>query len=82
MSKQTFPIDSSNLEEVRQHIRQQFENLSWWPTQGPMQAKNEFENMQSRADTLVEWCERWLDGSQWRHLKISVQQMAAQKAKG
>jgi hypothetical protein len=73
MSRQTFPINSSNLTAIKAYIRQQFDRLSWWPTQGTLQAKEEFERLPDTPEALVEWCEKWLDGGQWRQLKIAVQ---------
>ena len=72
MSKKLFPIDHQNIKAARDHIREQFAKKSWWPTEGPRQAEEEFESMKDRPETLAEWCTKWLDGSQWRQLKIAV----------
>lgn len=72
MSRPAFNIDAANQAAVRAYIRQQFERLSWWPTQGPLQAKEEFEQLPDSPDALTRWCEKWLDGGQWRQLKIAV----------
>lgn len=73
MSRASFPIDAANLDAARAYIRQQFERLSWWPTQEPHQAREEFEQLPDTPEALVRWCEKWLDGGQWRQLKIAVQ---------
>lgn len=72
MSKQSFAIDASNIEAVKGYIRQQFEQRSWWPTEGPLQAKEDFERMQGSPEHVTEWCEKWLDGGQWRALEKAV----------
>jgi len=72
ISKRSFPIDPSNRQLVSDYIRQQFDQRSWWPAEGPAQAKDEFERMQSSAETLTDWCDKWLDGGQWRQLKAAV----------
>lgn len=77
MSRPSFSIDNSNLEAVRKHIRQQFNNLSWWPTQEPLQAKKEFEDMQASPAGLTDWCTKWLDGSEWRQLKRAVDEASS-----
>jgi hypothetical protein len=74
MTKRMFSIDHSNIELVRNHIREEFANKSWWPTEGPRQAEEEFERMKNRPETLADWCEKWLDGSQWRQLKNALDQ--------
>jgi hypothetical protein len=73
MSKQAFSIDSANLAAARSYIRQQFAQKSWWPTQGPQQAKEEFERLPETPEALAVWCEKWLDGGQRRQLRIAVQ---------
>jgi hypothetical protein len=72
MPKQSFAIDASNWEAVKAYIQEQFRTLSWWPTEEPDRAKEEFEAMQSNPDRLAEWCEKWLNGGQWRQLENAV----------
>jgi hypothetical protein len=72
MSKQTFPIDEGNMEAVKSHIRQQFDKLSWWPAEEPSKAKEEFECLRDAPESLLGWCEKWLDGGQWRKLKKAI----------
>jgi hypothetical protein len=72
MTKRIFSIDHNNVAVVREHIASEFATKSWWPTEGPSQAEEEFERMQHRPDTLADWCAKWLDGSQWRQLQKAV----------
>jgi hypothetical protein len=73
MAKHSFPIEASNLEAARSYILEQFDTKSWWPTQGPLQAKEEFEQLPATPEALLAWGEKWLDGSQWRQLKNAVE---------
>lgn len=73
MARASFSIDASNLDAAKAFIRQQFDQLSWWPAQGPHQARAEFDQLPDTADALTLWCEKWLDGGQWRQLRIAVQ---------
>jgi len=73
MSKQTFPIDHSNMDAVKIHIRQQFDQLSWWPAAAPLEAKAEFESQCETPTALAQWCEKWLDGGQWKKLKSAIE---------
>lgn len=72
MTKNTFAINTKNMKAVGEHIQEQFSNKSWWPTQGPMQAKEEFEQARHNPSTLADWCAKWLDGSQWKQLQTAV----------
>ncbi len=72
MSKQTFPIDDTNMKAVKSHIKKQFTQLSWWPAEQPLTAKEEFDTLPEDAKSLVAWCEKWLDSGQWRQLKIAL----------
>lgn len=72
MSKPTFKIDDANMEAVKTYIRLQFSNLSWWPGEEPLQAKEEFDCLQNNSNALIGWCEKWLDSGQWRQLKIAM----------
>lgn len=72
MTKKKFPIDDSNIQAVCAHINKEFEAKSWWPGEGPWLAKEEFEQMHHSPELLEDWCDKWLDSSQWRQLKIAV----------
>ena len=72
MSMQKFPIDESNMEAIKKHISQQFGQLSWWPAEQPLKAKEEFESLQDNPEALLGWCEKWLDDGQWRQLKRAL----------
>ncbi|MGZ8219761.1 hypothetical protein [Methylomagnum sp.] len=78
MIRHSFTIDASNIEPAKAHIRQQFANLSWWPTEDPTTAKAEFEAMQSSPEQLTEWCHRWLYGGEWRQLENAVARRIAE----
>lgn len=72
MAKQSFQIDASNFEAVKSYIQHQFAWLSWWPTEEPEQAKAQFQRMQANPEQLTQWCEKWLNGGQWRQLKNAI----------
>jgi hypothetical protein len=76
MSKKLVSIDDQNIKAVRDHISEEFAAKSWWPTEGPRQAEEEFETMKHGPETLADWCEKWLDASQWRKLKVAVEKNA------
>lgn len=73
MTKKTFLIDHANLAAVRNHIAGELATKSWWPTEGPRQAEEEFERMKHQPDMLAEWCSKWLNSSQWRQLRKGVE---------
>lgn len=73
MTGKKLPIDAQNIGVVRGHIRREFAEKSWWPAEGPLQAKEEFERAEQNPQDLAEWCANWLSGSQWRELKRAVE---------
>ena len=73
MDKKTFPIEDKNQQQIRDYITKQFDNLSWWPTEGPLQAREEFEALDGSAASLEDWCKAWLDGGQWRQLRVAME---------
>lgn len=73
MDKKTFPKEDKNQQQIRDYITKQFDNLSWWPTEGPLQAREEFEALDGSAASLEEWCKAWLDGGQWRQLRVAME---------
>jgi hypothetical protein len=73
MPKPTFPIEAANLEVVKAYLQRQFNQLSWWPTEQPWKAKEEFEVMHNTPERLTAWYEKWLDGGEWRKLKEAIQ---------
>jgi len=72
LSHHAAPIDSSNIEAVRRYIRRQFEQRSWWPTEGPLQAQADFTVLQDTPAGLTEWCNRWLNAAQRQALHKAV----------
>jgi hypothetical protein len=58
---------------VKAYLQRQFNQLSWWPTEQPWKAKEEFEVMHNTPERLTAWCEKWLDGGEWRKLKKAIQ---------
>ena len=76
MPKNTFPISPDNHTAIREYIVRQFANLSWWPTEGPLQAREEFDALDPASpEALENWCQHWLDGGQWRQLRVAVEQV-------
>jgi hypothetical protein len=74
MSKKTFPISTDNQSDIRKYIVRQFTNLSWWPAEGPLQAREEFEALDPDSpEALENWCQHWLDGGQWRQLRVAME---------
>lgn len=73
MAKKTFPIEDKNQQQIRDYITNQFNNLSWWPTEGPLLAREEFEALDGLAASLEEWCKSWLDSGQWRQLRVAME---------
>lgn len=80
MTKPTFHIDARNMKAVREHIAEAFATQSWWPTQGPLEAQEEFGRAQHNPSTLADWCAKWLDSGQWRQLKRAVDQAGTNEA--
>jgi len=74
MTQSRFPvaIDGSELEVARHYIRQQFEERSWWPTEGPLQAQTDFAASQDNALDLAAWCQKWLNAAQRRALAQAI----------
>lgn len=72
MTMRHLQIDSDTYEAVKAHIQQQFDTLSWWPTEEPEKAKQEYGIMSSNPAQLAYWCEKWLNGAQWRQLENDV----------
>lgn len=77
MTKKMFPIDHENVAAARHYIAGELATKSWWPTEGPRQAEEEFERMKHQPATLAEWCAKWLNGSQWRQLRKAVERSHA-----
>lgn len=80
MAKKTFPIEDKNQQQIRDYITKQFSNLSWWPTEGPLQAREEFEALDGSAASLEEWCKAWLDSGQWRQLRVAMEKGSGKTA--
>jgi hypothetical protein len=80
MVKKTLPIEEKNQQQIRDYITKQFNNLSWWPTEGPLQAREEFEALDGSAASLEEWCMSWLDSGQWRQLKVAMEKLPTNTA--
>ncbi|WP_143735199.1 hypothetical protein [Methylocaldum sp. 14B] len=74
MTTRHLQIDADTFEAAKAHIQQQFDTLSWWPKEGPDQAKQEYKIMSSNPAQLAYWCEKWLNGGQWRQLENDVRQ--------
>ncbi|RYU58572.1 hypothetical protein EWI61_10385 [Methylolobus aquaticus] len=74
MTRSRFPvaIDGSELEVARRYICQQFEQRSWWPTEGPLQAQTDFAAAQDNALDLAAWCHKWLNAAQRRALAQAI----------
>ena len=49
MTKKTFSINASNQKVIRDYILKQFTHLSWWPTEGPLEAREEFDALDDLA---------------------------------
>lgn len=73
MAKNTFPIHDENQQAIRDYILKQFTYLSWWPAEGPLQAREAFDALDDSAEALEHWCKQWLDGGQWRLLRVALE---------
>jgi hypothetical protein len=71
-SRSPVAIDWSELEVARRYIAQQFEQRSWWPTEGPLQAQEDFAAAQDDPIHLAAWCEKWLNTAQRRALAKAI----------
>jgi hypothetical protein len=69
MTQFNLSIDSGNFEVVKAHIRTQFAQFSWWPTEAPWRAQADFAELQGTPESLSIWCERWLNGAQRAQLQ-------------
>jgi hypothetical protein len=68
----TFVIDSGNHHSVRNYIQHQFDQLSWWPTEGPFQAREAFAALDGSPAALNQWCLEWLNAGQWRQMRVAL----------
>lgn len=73
MVKRTFPIHAQNQQIIRDYILQQFAQRSWWPSEGPWQAREAFEALDDSAEALEHWCKTWLNGGQWRMMRAALE---------
>lgn len=80
MPNNTFPIDSVNLPWVRAYILEQFAQRSWWPGEGPLQARAALEALDNSPESLQQWCLDWLDSGQWRQLRAAWERSVARSA--
>ncbi len=65
-------IEPHQLNACCEYIQQQMEKNSWWPTQAPGEAKEQFELMKGSTLGLGQWCERWLDEGQLQKLSDAI----------
>lgn len=61
-------ITESSYEAARDYLQGQLERHSWWPTEQPGLARQEFKLMQGDARALNVWCKKWLDSGQMQQL--------------
>ncbi len=76
MTSMNFSITASNQDAVRGYIAAQFTQRSWWPTEAPWQARAAFAALDGSPEALERWCGDWLDGGQWRQLRIALERRA------
>jgi hypothetical protein len=72
MNSKKINLTDSDLSKARNYITKQFEAHSWWPTEQPGKAKQEFDLMKGSATALNVWCERWLDDGQCKKLEREI----------
>jgi len=70
-------ITESNIQFAREYLQKQLDIHSWWPTEQPELAKQEFRLMQGSVDALGVWCEKWLNSSQLSQLEKKIQKHRA-----
>lgn len=73
MAKLHITLSESNIQYAREYLQEQFVRHSWWPTEQPGLAQQEFQLMQGSAYALGVWCEKWLNSSQIRQLEKTLQ---------
>lgn len=73
MAKLHITLSESNIQYAHEYIQQQFDRHTWWPTEQPGVAQQEFKLMGGSADAFGVWCEKWLSSSQIRQLEKTLQ---------
>jgi hypothetical protein len=73
MANDQISLTESNIQFAREYLQKQLDTRSWWPTEQPGLAKQEFKLMQGSPDALGVWCEKWLNSSQLRQLEKNIQ---------
>lgn len=76
MDTKSFPITTENQSHIRAWIGRQFKTHSWWPAEAPHEAREAFAALDESPEALHVWCSQWLDGGQWRLLRIAVESAA------
>lgn len=69
MNSKKIGLTETNVSKARNYIAKQFAAHSWWPTEQPGRAKQEFDLMKGSATALNVWCERWLDAAQCKDVE-------------
>lgn len=77
MPNDFFPINAQNLPFVRAYILEQFSHRSWWPGEAPLRARAAFEALDDSTEALQQWCLDWLDGGQWRRMRVALVRAAS-----
>jgi len=72
MNSKKIDLTESDLPKARNYIVEQFAAHSWWPSEQPGKAKQEFDLMKGSATALNVWCERWLDDGQCKKLEKEI----------
>ena len=73
MANSHISLTESNIQFAREYLKKQLDTRSWWPTEQPGMAKQEFKLMQGSPDALGVWCEKWLNSSQLHQLEKTIQ---------
>ncbi|CAL1238958.1 hypothetical protein [Candidatus Methylocalor cossyra] len=72
-------IDAAQVERIQAYVRRQFASLSWWPTEEPLRARQEFEAVGNSPEALAAWCEKWLNAGQRRQLEQHLRDRATER---
>lgn len=79
MGRPKYTIKQSDMAAAHQYIQNKLSTVQSWPVFGKEEALEDFFKSPRSAKALNNWCELWLNESQWKKLKNSI--LAARKRK-
>ncbi len=79
MGRSKYIIKQSDMAAAHRYIQNKLLTVQGWPVIGNEVALEDFFKSPRSAKALNNWCEQWLNESQWKKLKNSI--LAARKRK-